>query len=180
MEKLTQLVGNFETPFSIFVKLKSIQSKRQKESKESEGVIYFFNLPTTFSKCLLYVRQHILYVLGAGDIGMVRRIYLSVVWEGKQTRKSVVISQSVKVLQEPDSRGEAPKLSGSGVCWGLGMKAAQRRGCFRWALKVTRQPLSTWGWEVAGMQGTTRRGVSQDNKKNPTCQRPEIQCIQIL
>lgn len=90
-----------ETSFSISVKLKSIQSKKQKESKGSEGVIYFFSLSTVFSKYLLCVRHCMLYVLGAGVTGTTRCIYLSavwdVVWDGKQTRKSV-ISQRVKVL----------------------------------------------------------------------------------
>lgn len=68
MEKLTEPLGNFETPFSVSIKLKSIQSKRKKESKESEGVMYFFNLSTPLSKCPVYVRHCILYVLGAGDM----------------------------------------------------------------------------------------------------------------
>lgn len=42
------------------------------------------------------------------------------------------------------------------------MKAAQRRGCFRWALKGKCQLLSKWEWGVVGMQDE-QRGIQGNN-----------------
>lgn len=93
---------------------------------------------------------------------MARYIYLSIVKERNRPKKSIFTVQSVKLLWKP--RRETPKLSGSGVRWGVGMKAAQRTGYFSWALKGKCQLLSKWEWGVVGVQDE-ERGTQGNNKK---------------
>ena len=79
-------------------------------------------------------------------MGMARCIYPES-GRGSGPENQSTLPRVLRCFGNPEGkpRGEAPKSSGSGVGWGLGMKAAPRRGCFRWALESKCQLLSKWG-----------------------------------
>lgn len=106
---------------------------------------------------------------------MYGKMYLSIHRLGKGADQKNQSSQP-RVLScfgnpEGKPRGETPKLSGSGVGWGVGMKAAQRTGYFSWALKDKCQLLSKWEWGVVGVQDE-KRGTQGKKKKKSYMQMP--------